>query len=65
MKTDNKIKTVIIDDDEEYISSLKKQLAIYPTIEIVGTATKYTKGTITVTVTTTLKNNNITNVKEE
>jgi two-component system LytT family response regulator len=43
MKTDNKIKTVIIDDDEEYISSLKKQLAIYPTIEIVGTATKYTK----------------------
>lgn len=43
MKAEIKMKTVIIDDDEECISSLKHQLAAFPTIEIVGTATRYTK----------------------
>lgn len=37
----NKINTVIVDDDEEFIFSLKEHLSFYPEIEIQGCATKY------------------------
>ncbi len=35
------IKTAIIDDDEEFLFSLKEHLSFYPEIELLGCATKY------------------------
>ncbi len=43
MKTDDVIKTIIVDDNEEFIFSLKEHLALFPEIEIIGTASKYPK----------------------
>ncbi len=37
----NSIKTAIIDDDEEFLFSLKEHLSFYPEIELLGCATKY------------------------
>ena len=37
----NSIKTAIIDDDEEFLFSLKEHLSLYPEIELLGCATKY------------------------
>jgi len=37
----NKIRTAIIDDDEEFSFSLKEHLSFFPEIEIVGCASKY------------------------
>jgi len=39
--TCNSIKTAIIDDDEEFLFSLKEHLSFYPEIELLGCATKY------------------------
>ena len=39
--TCNSIQTAIIDDDEEFLFSLKEHLSFYPEIELLGCATKY------------------------
>jgi len=43
MKTNDVIKTIIVDDNEEFIFSLKEHLALFPEVEIIGTASKYPK----------------------
>lgn len=43
MSNFKKIKTVIIDDNEECINSLKEHLSLYPEIELQGSASHYTK----------------------
>jgi two-component system LytT family response regulator len=35
------IKTIIIDDNKEYLFSLRENLALFPEVEIIGEATQY------------------------
>ena len=41
MKASQKIKTVLVDDNAEFLSSLEDHLSVFPEIEVCGTATQY------------------------
>ena len=41
MNESDKIQTAIIDDDEEFVFSLKEHLGFFPEIQLQGCATKY------------------------
>ena len=43
MVADEKIRTVVIDDNEEYLFALQESLNFFPEIDFLGGATKYTK----------------------